>query len=112
MKYKDGVIVSMTKMVGNSPVHLSASGEVMNAMAIADALSLKISGKEIVITSLLDGVHSKNSLHYSGNAFDIRVWIYTEKQKKALFYQLRKKLGIDFDVIDESDHLHIEFDKL
>lgn len=112
MKYKDGVIVSMTKMIGNSPVHLSASGEVMEAMAIADALSLKISGKEIVVTSLLDGVHSKNSLHYSGNAFDIRVWIYTEKQKKTLFYKLKRELGINFDVVDEQDHLHIEYDPL
>ena len=111
MKYKDGVIVSMTKMVRNNPVHLSASREVMDAMSIADMLSLKISGKEMVVTSLLDGVHSKNSLHYTGNAFDMRVWIYTEKQKKAIFYQLKKKLGINYDVVDEETHLHIEFDK-
>lgn len=112
MKYKDGVIVSMTKMVGNTPVHLSASREVMDAMSVADQLSLKISGKEMVVTSLLDGVHSKNSLHYTGNAFDMRVWIYTEKQKKTLFYQLKKKLGINFDVLDEETHLHVENDPL
>lgn len=111
MKYKDGVIVSMTKMMGNSPVHLSASGEVMNAMAIADALSLEISGKEIVVTSLLDGVHSKNSKHYSGNAFDIRVWIYTQKQRNEVYNKLKKKLGINYDVLDEQDHLHIEWDE-
>lgn len=110
MKYKDDVIVSMTKMVGNNPVHLSASREVMDAMSIADELSLKISGKEIVVTSLLDGVHSKNSLHYTGNAFDMRVWIYTEKQKQSLLYQLKKKLGINYDIIDEETHLHIEWD--
>ena len=62
--------------------------------------------------SLLDGVHSKNSLHYTGNAFDLRVWIYTEKQRKTLLIQLRKKLGIDYDVVDEVDHLHIEYDPL
>lgn len=112
MKYKDGVIVSMTKMVGNNPVHLSASREIMDAMSIADQLSLKISGKEMVVTSLLDGVHSKNSLHYTGNAFDMRVWIYTEKQKQSLLYQLKKKLGINYDIIDESDHIHLEFDPL
>ena len=111
MKYKDGVIVSMTKMVGNNPVHLSATEETMRAMTIADELSMKIAGKECVITSLLDGVHSKNSLHYTGNAFDLRIWIYTAKQKKAMFYQLRKKLGINFDVVDEETHLHIEFDR-
>lgn len=54
----------------------------------------------------------KNSLHYTGNAFDLRVWIYTEKQRKALLTQLRKKLGIDYDVVDEVDHLHIEYDPL
>lgn len=112
MKYKDGVIVSMTKMIGNLPVHLSASEKCMNAMMIADELSMKIAGKEVVITSLLDGVHSKNSLHYTGNAFDLRVWIYTEKQRKTLLIQLRKTLGIDYDVVDEVDHLHIEWDPL
>lgn len=112
MKYKDDVIVSMTKMVVNNPVHLSASREIMDAMTIADELSLKISGKEIVITSLLDGVHSKGSLHYKGEAFDLRVWIYTEKQKKSLLYQLRKKLGINFDILDEGDHIHLEFDPI
>jgi len=30
MKYKDGVIVSMTKMKDNQPVHLSASEKCMN----------------------------------------------------------------------------------
>lgn len=110
MKYKDGVIVSLTKMVGNNPVHLSASREIMDAMSIADMLSLKISGKEMIVTSLLDGVHSKNSLHYTGNAFDMRVWIYTEKQKQSLLYQLKKKLGINYDIIDEETHLHIEWD--
>ena len=112
MKYKDGVIVGMTKMMGNNPVHLSATEEIMRAMTIADELSMKIAGKECVITSLLDGVHSKNSLHYTGNAFDLRVWIYTEKQKKAVLYQLRKKLGINYDVINETDHIHVEFDPL
>lgn len=112
MKYKNDVIVSMTKMMNNNPIHLSATKEIMEAMLIADELSMKIAGKECVITSLLDGVHSKNSLHYTGNAFDMRVWIYTEKQKKALLYQLKKKLGINYDVVDEEDHIHIEFDPL
>jgi hypothetical protein len=112
MKYKDGVFVAVTKMVNSIPVHLFPTDKIVYAVSIADTLSKEISGKEITITSLLDGVHSKNSLHYSGNAFDLRVWYYTEKQKKALVEKLTLALGKDFDVIDEGDHIHVEFDPI
>jgi hypothetical protein len=110
MKYKDGVFVAVTKMVNSIPVHLLPTS-IVEAVSIADKLSKEISGKEITITSILDGVHSKNSLHYSGNAFDLRIWYYTEKQKKALVEKLALALGKDFDVIDEGDHIHVEHDK-
>jgi hypothetical protein len=97
-------------MKGNNPVNISASGKIQEAMLKADMISRKISGKEIIVTSLLDGVHSKNSFHYSGNAVDLRTWIYTGHQIKTLVKELQLMLGSDYDVIDEEDHIHIEYD--
>jgi len=62
------------------------------------------------ITSASDGVHGPNSLHYSGNALDIRTRMLTAGQKENVYKQLRIALGEQFDVILEADHIHIEFD--
>lgn len=110
MTYKDGVIVSLTKVINGNPVHLAASGKIMDALIVADRISKSVTGKAIVVTSLLDGVHSKNSLHYSGNAFDLRVWIYTQDQIQQLLKRFKTELGNDFDCIFEGDHFHIEYD--
>ena len=63
---------------------------------------------EVTVTSGKDGIHSKNSLHYVGRAIDIRT-----RDMKLPAYTARKlkiALGNNFDVILESDHIHIEFD--
>lgn len=67
-------------------------------------------GKDFVITSLCDGRHSKNSLHYFGNAFDIRTRHLSEEEKQDVVVLLAKMLGKDYDVVLESDHIHVEFD--
>ncbi|HQK28460.1 MAG TPA: hypothetical protein PLC85_11090 [Smithellaceae bacterium] len=110
MKYKDGVIEYLSKRIAGEPVIIQLSAKIRNAMCTADRISQEVAGKEIVITSLIDGVHSKNSRHYSGNAFDMRVWIYTDSQRSQITKRLKSELGRDFDVIDEGDHIHIEYD--
>jgi hypothetical protein len=72
-------------------------------------------GKEMVITSVNDSVHKKNSLHYQNRAIDIRTKHLTPEEKKKLYAFLRNKLGGDYDVILESEgldneHIHIEYD--
>ena len=65
-----------------------------------------------------DGVHKHDSLHYTGNAFDCRIWVFkkvstgaTDMTKvKAVAKQIREALGKDYDVLVESDHIHIEYD--
>lgn len=64
--------------------------------------------QSVVITSAIDGQHSPKSLHYSGNAVDIRSRNWPDSIGMA--QQIREILGQDFDVILEVDHLHIEFD--
>lgn len=69
-----------------------------------------------VITSGRDGDHSTNSLHYVGQALDLRGNNITDAQGNALDEYLSNALGQDYDVIFETfadptrDHLHIEFD--
>ena len=73
-------------------------------------------GYDFVITSGSDGRHSRNSLHYSDMAVDIRTRLSTPGSFFAEEIQLRiksdleKYLGPDYDVVIESSHLHLEYD--
>lgn len=70
----------------------------------------------LIVTSISDGIHSKNSLHYKGKAVDLRSkHIQTNELKLALLSDIREALGDEFDVIlehlgNENEHFHIEFD--
>lgn len=89
MKIKDGV--QMRAM----------SAQIALAICVADRLL----GGELVLTSVTDGVHSSGSLHYVGQAFDMRLPF-----KAAIFVeQLKEALGAEFDVVLEKDHIHVEF---
>jgi hypothetical protein len=75
-------------------------------------------GLECVVTSLADGKHMRGSLHYVGAAVDFRLPDKnelggTEGEALALAENLRQRLaealGPDFDVVDEGDHLHAEW---
>lgn len=61
-------------------------------------------GEDVFVTSIRDSNHSLGSLHYDGNAVDIR------PLNKTPISDIRIKLGIDFDIVDEHNHWHIEFD--
>lgn len=61
---------------------------------------------ELVITSTYEGNHSEGSLHYANLAVDIR----RHKKGQEVRDELRDKFGMDYDVILESDHIHIEYD--
>lgn len=110
MKYKDGVILSIQKVMNGEIREINISPFVNNAILIVDDMSQQLFGKEIVVTSLLDGIHSKNSFHYTGLAFDIRTWIYKSKQIPGFVSKIKEQLGKNYDVILEEDHIHIEYD--
>lgn len=110
MKYKDGVIIQITKVVDNQPEKLNYSPFIERAMTIADAILMALDNKEIVVTSILDGVHSNRSLHYKGLAFDMRTHIYTQYEISKLMGNLKWMLGANYDVVLEKDHIHIEYD--
>jgi len=72
-------------------------------------LSLK-TNDPIVITSITDGKHSDNSLHYKGLGFDVRTKFLTSSQKSIFFDALKRNMDLEFDIVMEDSHIHIEFD--
>ena len=64
-------------------------------------------GGELIITSTYEGTHGEGSLHYSNDAYDIREPL---KNSASAVMQLKASLGSDYDVVLESDHIHIEYD--
>ena len=98
MKLKEGV-----RLKGLKP-------QTVLAMFICDAVYAK-SGVELVITSVNDGQHMKTSKHYSGDAFDCRTRNISSKViKDLILHDLKAQLENDFDIVDEGDHFHVEYD--
>lgn len=61
---------------------------------------------EMVVTSTYEGRHMSGSLHYANLAIDIRL----AGVSADFVNSLKKKLGRDYDIINESNHIHIEYD--
>src|SRR5262245_27533458 len=73
----------------------------------------KAPGVDLVVTSCIDGTHSRSSAHYTGRAMDFRVHDLPDPQ--AAVAKLKAALGDDFDVILEgagtpNGHCHVEHD--
>ena len=64
----------------------------------------------LVVTSCNDGHHSLTSLHYSGNAVDLRTRNLPDNITGHIVRdEIKKNLNIDYDVVLESDHIHLEY---
>ena len=85
-----------------------ASWHIWLAAIITEAV-LKKYGSELVLTSVNDGKHMDDSLHYKGCAFDVRTWHISGREMQVIT-DLKRELGPDYDVVLEKDHLHIERD--
>jgi len=96
------MIKTGVKLMGIQPV-----------MAIAYTIASDIfreEGVECVITSGLDGVHSRSSRHYSGLALDFRTRHLPTERHKPVRDKLASALGDEFDCVLESNHIHAEYD--
>jgi hypothetical protein len=60
-------------------------------------------GEDVFVTALQDGTHGAGSFHISGRAWDMRKGSVSKDEHQRV-------LGSDFQVIDEENHRHIEFD--
>lgn len=83
-------------------------------MAVAYTIALDVYREKVgmvcVITSASDGKHGPNSLHYSGKALDLRMNSLRPEQIHPVYVALKTALGEQFDVVLESDHIHVEWD--
>ena len=110
MRMKDGVLFDRDGV--------NAQPELFYGLwVVAEAYrDLGITGKRACVTSVMDGKHSTNSLHYKGFAFDIRTWAdehgtqMCDKTKLAFRNLLAERLGDDWDVVVERSHIHVEYD--
>jgi hypothetical protein len=60
-----------------------------------------------MVTAVTDSKHMPGSLHYVGLAVDLGM--PSANVKNVLLQSLREALADDFDVVEEGDHIHIEF---
>lgn len=67
-------------------------------------------GYDVTITSISDGNHSLNSLHYVGSAVDLRIKSVGTSDVELLVSDIRRSLGANYDVVLEVDHIHVEYD--
>lgn len=83
-------------------------------LMLLDEIWRDVRGHELIITSAVDGRHSKHSRHYIGCAVDIRTWTSevsgTQMQgtdREHLKRLVMQSLGPAFSVLDEGSHFHI-----
>lgn len=101
----------------NSSVNPDLVKEFWEPLFAVDEFWRDALGYGIVITSARDGdMHRHHSLHYAGAAVDIRTWdkVNSGRQlhgtrREALLEMVAGLMGNDFQVLDEIDHFHIEY---
>lgn len=96
MKIKEGV-----RITGLKP-------EIVLAATIVDSVYRKY-GRELVITSGVEGSHSKTSRHYLGYAIDCRTRFFLENQIPQVHREIVAALGDDYYVEFEGNHFHVQF---
>jgi hypothetical protein len=69
-------------------------------------------GITLTLTSTTDGNHSNYSHHYKGFAVDLRVWEIAPEDRDEVCERLKLALGNGFQVINETSHIHIEYDPI
>lgn len=82
--------------------------EIVLAAMIADKIYSKYVD-DSVLTEGTGGKHGRASLHYVGQAIDLRTSFFELDAAKLVVVELKESLGDDFDVVLETDHIHIEF---
>jgi hypothetical protein len=65
--------------------------------------------KELYITSGTDWLHSENSDHYKGDAFDIRTRHLSNSEVNKVLELLKEKLNSDYFILKHSSHIHVSF---
>ena len=96
MKLKDGAVLS--------GLHPSMRMALITAQKVYER-----HGRELVVTSGLDGTHSAGSWHYYGRAIDLRTSYFDEDQKESVYLDLKRALGDRYRVFLEATHIHVDY---
>lgn len=83
--------------------------EMVLALLAAFTILVIQMGKQLVLTSCMDGKHRRGSLHYQGFAFDVRTRHLSDEEVVRFVSLMVQSVGHDFDVVRESTHVHVEF---
>ena len=96
LQFKEGVQLTVTKAINE----------------ILYGVELVYRGFQVscVVTSGTDGVHGKESKHYTAEALDFRIRDLKPDQRNTLVQSCKQVLGKGFDVVLEQTHLHVEKD--
>ena len=81
--------------------------QIRDALPKIDSVLREETQNEAVLTSTYSGDHLPGSLHYANLAVDLRLPV---KNLDLVLYKLSLRLGPDYDVVAESNHIHIEHD--
>jgi hypothetical protein len=111
----------MILLKDKSVVAAGLQPELYFALGVAAGIHRVLFGKDLVVTSLLDGKHNCGSLHPKGFAADLRTLDLTVPERYSFFAALQLRLpAMGFDVVWEGGvgatpattgaHIHIEYD--
>lgn len=81
----------------------------------AEVVDEAVPYSEITVTSLVDGIHMKGSLHYEGKAADIRSHTYSKTLILQIIDRFKEMYDAEYDLIWEypgtaNEHFHLEYD--
>ena len=88
---------------------LGIKPELLFGLILAESV-FGVFDEELVVTSVVDGVHGTFSYHPGGYAADVRLPVVADPSQ--LRQRLAASLGPAFDVVLEDTHIHIEFELL
>jgi RHS repeat-associated protein len=109
IKYSDiNGLWSYAKQYGTTSQGLSKN--ITNIEGKVDNTFNSVANRDAVVTYAANGRHTPRSLHPSGNAIDLRTRDLTQEQIQQAAKDLQTVLGDDYDVVIESDHIHVEYD--
>lgn len=92
----------LTVKTGVRPWSLVIAAAVANVAAEYDVT--------LTITAGEDGEHMLGSKHYTGEALDVRRRNLSDQTLRQVVSRLAVRLGPDYDIVLEADHIHIERD--
>jgi len=89
--------------------------EILIAWDIADQIYTELGLEFCTLTSGTDGIHGRSSRHYIGLGIDLRTRDFPNGGNNSdlvttAVEMLKERLGNEYDIVRESNHLHIEHD--